>query len=64
MTNTMVIINGVETAYYSDEPYSNPVFIGVPVAQSVDLCVVFCGPLFVLLHMTILHHLSLDLQTL
>ena len=45
MTNTMVIINGVETAYYSDEPYSNPVFIGVPVAQSVDLCVVFCGPL-------------------
>jgi hypothetical protein len=23
----------------------HPVFIGVPVAQSVDLCVVFCGPL-------------------
>jgi hypothetical protein len=55
MTNTMVIINGVETAYYSDEPYSNPVFIGVPVAQSVDLCVVFCGPLLFTKHHTNLH---------
>ena len=37
------------TAHHSGAPESPPVFSGVPVTQSLVLCVMFCRSLFVLL---------------
>jgi hypothetical protein len=42
-------ISGVGTACPSEAPELIPVFYGVDIARSFIFCVVFCGPLFVIL---------------